>query len=108
MGFEEAEHRQREGARLKERIDGRKPAREAGGLDAAARFVLTKPEVLDAVTEEGRKALFDVEPARVYLSKVLDEFCSDSPMRADEGVKFVKKRIVREARESFHHQGLSW
>jgi hypothetical protein len=107
MGLEEAEHRQRDRTLLKERVDGRKSAREAGGLDAAARFVLAKPEELDAVTEKGREPLFHVEPPRVYLSKMLNELCRHPPMRADEGVKFVEKCIVREACESFHDQRLS-
>jgi hypothetical protein len=107
MGLEEAEHRQRDGARLKEHIDGRKPAREAGGFDATARFVLAKPQVLNAVTEKGREALFHVEPASVYLPKVQDELCRHPPMSADDNVKLVEKCIVREAGESFHDQVLS-
>jgi hypothetical protein len=108
MGLEEAEHRQRNSAGLKERIDSRKSAREAGSLDAAARLVFAKLKPPNAVTEERREALFDVEPACVHLSKVLDEFCRHLPMRAYDGVKVVEKRIVREACESFHHQRLPW
>jgi hypothetical protein len=84
MGLEEAEHRQRDRARPNERVDGRKPAREAGGLDAAARLVFAKSEPPNAVMEERREPLFDMEPTCVYFSWVLDEFCRHPPMRADE------------------------
>jgi hypothetical protein len=84
MVLEEAEHCQRNSTSLKERVDSGKPAREAGGLDAAARLVFAKSKPPHAVTEKGREALFDVEPARVHFSKVLDEFCRHPPMRADD------------------------
>jgi hypothetical protein len=108
MGLEEAEHRQRDRARLKQGADGRKPAREAGGLDAAASLVLAEMQEVHAIAEQGSEALFHVEPASVHLSKVLDEVCRHPPMRASDGVKLVEKRIVREVGESFHDQDLSW
>jgi hypothetical protein len=108
MGLEEAKHRQRNRARLKERVDSRKPAREAGGFDAAARFVFAEQQLFDAIAEKGGEAPFHVEPASVYLCKVLDKLCRHPPMRTDDNVKLVEKRIVRKARQWFHEQGLSW
>jgi hypothetical protein len=85
---------------------GGKPAREASGLDAAARFVLAEPELCHAIIEKGRKALVRVKPANVHLTQVQDELCRHAPMGADDDVKLMEKRIVRAACESLHDQSL--
>jgi hypothetical protein len=108
MRLEKAEHGQRDGTGLKERVDGRKPARQTGGFDATARFVLAEPELCHAVAKKGREALFHVKPARVHLAQVQDELCRHAPMRADDDVKFLEKCVVRAACESLHDQSLPW
>jgi hypothetical protein len=96
---QEPEHGQGDGTGRDERADGGESAREAGGLDAAARFVLAELQLLHAVREEGREALAHVEAARVHLSQVQDELGRDTPMSADDDVKFAEQRIVRDSGE---------
>jgi hypothetical protein len=99
MGLKKAEHGQRDGTGGQERVDGRKPAGEAGGLDAAARFVFAEAQLRHAVAEERREALLHVKPPSVHLAKVQDEICRDAPMSAGEGVKIAEQGIVGEGGE---------
>ena len=108
MGLQKTEHGQRDGACRKERVNGGKPTREAGCLDAAARFVLTEAELGQAIAEERREPLFDMKAASVDLTQMKEEVCRDAPMGADDDVEPMKQCIVGHAGESLHDQRLPW